>query len=71
MDIACLLEVRILDRVHSAIKVPSAEACYYLYHSGVVDNSGRHGVAIALNKLPLKMHPWCGCQSHPILLVLA
>ncbi len=32
------------------IKVPGEEACYQLYHSGVVDNSGRNGVAIALTE---------------------
>ncbi len=30
-------------------KVPE-EACYYLYHSGVVDNTGRFGVAITLSE---------------------
>ncbi len=32
------------------IKVPGEEACYHLYHSGLVDNTGRHGVAIALSE---------------------
>ncbi len=32
------------------IKVPGEEACYHLYHSGVVDNTGRCGLAIALNE---------------------
>ncbi len=50
VDIACLLEVRIPDRGHSLIKVPGEEACYYLYHSGVVDNTGRFGVAITLSE---------------------
>ncbi len=27
--------------------MPREEACYHLYHSGVVDNTGRRGVAIA------------------------
>ncbi len=45
-----LSEVRIPDNGHSVIKVPSEEACYHLYHSGVVDNTGRHGVAIALSE---------------------
>ncbi len=48
--IACLSEVRISDSGHSVIKVPGEEACYHLYHSGVVDNTGRHGVAIALSE---------------------
>ncbi len=42
-DIADLLEVRIPDSGYSVIKVPDEEACYHLYHNGVVDNSGRHG----------------------------
>ncbi len=50
-DIACLSEVRIPDSGHSVIKVPGDEACYHLYHSGVVDNTGRHGVAIAVSSL--------------------
>ncbi len=48
VDIACFSEVRIPDSGHSVIKVPGEEACYHLYNSGVVDNSERHGVAIAL-----------------------
>ncbi len=50
MDIACLSEVRIPDSGHSVIKVPFEEACYHLYHRGVVDNTGRCGVAIALSE---------------------
>ncbi len=49
VDIACLSEVRIPDNGHSVIKVPGEEAYYHLYHSGVVDNTGRCGVAIALS----------------------
>ncbi len=49
-DIACLSEVRIPDSGQPVIKVPDKEACYHLYHSGVVDNTGRHGVAIALSE---------------------
>ncbi len=30
--------------------MPVEEACYHLYRSGVVDNTGRHGVAIALGE---------------------
>ncbi len=30
--------------------MPGEEACYHLYHSGVVDNTGRHCVAIALSQ---------------------
>ncbi len=47
---ACLSEVRITDSGHSVIKMPGEEACYHLYRSGVVDNFGRHGVAIALTE---------------------
>ncbi len=50
MDIACLSKVRITDSGHSVIKVPGEEACYHLYHSGVVYNTGRHCVAIALSE---------------------
>ncbi len=32
------------------IKVPGGEVCYHLYHSGLVDISGRHGVAVALSE---------------------
>ncbi len=55
VDIACLSEVRIPDSGHSVIKVPGEEACYHLYHSGVVDNTGRHGVAIALSQANFKI----------------
>ncbi len=50
VDIACLSEVRIPDSGHSVIKVAGEEACYHLYHIGVVDNTGRHGIAIALSE---------------------
>ncbi len=50
VDIACLSGVGIPGSGHSAIKVPGEEACYHIYHSGVVDNSGRNGVAIALSE---------------------
>ncbi len=36
VDIACLSEVRIPNSGHSVIKVPDEEACYHLYHSGVM-----------------------------------
>ncbi len=42
--------VRIPDSGLSVIKMPGEEACYHLYQSGVVDNTGRHGVAIALSE---------------------
>ncbi len=50
VDIPCLLGVRISDGGHSLIKDSGEEACHHLYHSGAVDNSQRHGVAIALSK---------------------
>ncbi len=50
MNIACLSEIRIPDSGDSVIKVPGEEACYHLYHSGVVGETGRHGVAIALSE---------------------
>ncbi len=50
VDIACLSKIRIPDSGHSVIKVPGEEACYHLYHSGVVDNTGRHGVVIVLSE---------------------
>ncbi len=51
-DNACLSEVRIPDSGHSVIKVPGEEACFHLYHSGAVENSGSNGVAIALSEAP-------------------
>ncbi len=45
VDIACFSDVRIPDSGHSMSKVPGEEACYHLYHSGVVNNTGTHGVA--------------------------
>ncbi len=30
--------------------MPGEDACYHLYHSGVVYNTGRHCVAIALSQ---------------------
>ncbi len=59
VDIACLSEVRIPDRAHSLIKVPGEETCYYLYHSGVVDNTGRYGVAISLSEAAQAAHLAC------------
>ncbi len=50
VDMACPSEVRIPDSGHSVIKVPGEEACCHLYHSGVVGNIGRYGVAIAPSK---------------------
>ncbi len=50
MDIACLSEIRIPESGHLVIKVPGEKACYHLYHSGLVDNTGRHRVAIAISE---------------------
>ncbi len=50
VDIACLSEARIPGDGHRVIKVPGEETCYHLYHSGVADNTGRHGVAIGLSE---------------------
>ncbi|MES9976207.1 MAG: reverse transcriptase domain-containing protein [Candidatus Thiodiazotropha sp.] len=49
VDIACLSEVRIPDAGSRSIKVPGTESIYWLYHSGPTDNSGLHGVALALS----------------------
>ncbi|CAI9720548.1 Hypothetical predicted protein [Octopus vulgaris] len=49
VSVACLSEVRLADVGHLPIKVPGKEFTYHLYHSGVTDNSGLHGVAIALS----------------------
>ncbi len=53
VDIVCLSKVRITASGHSVIKVPGEEACYHLYHSRVVENTGRHGVEIALSEAAL------------------
>ncbi len=50
VDIACLSEIRAPDSGHSVVKVPGEEASYHLYHSGVVDNTKGHGVAMALSE---------------------
>ncbi|CAI9726958.1 Hypothetical predicted protein [Octopus vulgaris] len=49
VSVACLSEVRLADVGHLPIKVPGEEFTYHLYHSGVTDNSGLHGVATALS----------------------
>ncbi len=49
VDVACLSEVRLPGSGHKEIKVPHATATYHLYHSGVQDNTSRHGVALALS----------------------
>ncbi len=41
--------VRTLQDI-GVIKVSGEEACYHLYNSGVLDNTGRHGLEIALSE---------------------
>lgn len=48
VSVARLSEVRLPDAGQRELKVPGVDVVYNLYHSGVTDNSGRHGVAIAL-----------------------
>ncbi len=43
------MEVRISGDGHTVIKVPCEETCYHLYHSKVVDNTGKQDVAVALS----------------------
>ncbi len=50
VSIASLSEDKIPDSGCSVIKVPVEEARYHLFHSGKVDLSGIHGVAIALSE---------------------
>ncbi len=50
VDIDCLSKVRIPNSGHSVIKTPGEEACCHLYYNGVVDKTGRHGVAITLSE---------------------
>ncbi len=50
VDIVCLSKVRITEIGQTVIKVPGEEVCYHLFHSGVVDNTGRHGEAIGLSE---------------------
>ena len=49
VDIACLSEVRLPNNGRQTIMVPQSDAKYHLYHSGPEDNTGQHGVAIALS----------------------
>ncbi len=49
VEVACLSEVYRPGSGHKEIKVPSTDATYHLYHSGVQDNTGRHGVALVLS----------------------
>ncbi len=48
------------------IKVPGEEACYHLYYSGVVQNTGRHGVAIAHSEATqAALLAWVPISSRP------
>lgn len=49
IEIACLSEVRLPNSGHMVIPVAHSNTSYHLYHSGVSDDSGRHGVAVALS----------------------
>ncbi len=49
VEVACLSEVSLPASGHKEINVPHADATYQLYYSGVQDNTGRHGVALALS----------------------
>ncbi len=41
------------------------EDCYHLYHSGVVDNTGRYGVALALNEAAqAALLAWMSISPH-------
>ncbi len=35
------------DSAHSVINVPGEDSCFHSFHSGFVDNSRRHDIAIA------------------------
>nr|VZI50567.1 unnamed protein product [Spirometra erinaceieuropaei] len=50
VDVCCLSEVRLPDSGSREIKIPGVESHFTLYHSGPLDSSGRHGVAIALSQ---------------------
>nr|VZI45360.1 unnamed protein product [Spirometra erinaceieuropaei] len=50
VDVCCLSEVRLPDSGSREIKIPGVESHFTLYHSGLRDSSGRHGVAIALSQ---------------------
>ncbi len=50
VDIGGLPEVRTPDIGHSVTKGFDEEASYHLHHSGVVDNTERYGLTIALGE---------------------
>ena len=47
VSIACLSEIRLPGSDPRCIKVPGADTCYWQYHTGPQDNSGKHGVRLA------------------------
>ncbi|VDN09723.1 unnamed protein product [Dibothriocephalus latus] len=48
VDVACVSEVCLPGTGYELLQVPGADSANHLYHSGVSDNSGQYGVAIAL-----------------------
>ncbi|VDM02869.1 unnamed protein product [Schistocephalus solidus] len=48
--VCCLSEFRIPDSGSLEIRIPGADSHFPLYHSGLRDFSGRHGVAMALSQ---------------------
>ena len=49
VDIVCLSEVRLPDSGIRKINVSQKNTAYWIYHSGPTDNSGLHGVALAIS----------------------
>ncbi len=75
-NIISLSEFRKPEHGHSVIKAPGEEACFHLYNSAVVDNSGNHSVAIALSEVaqaavlawePISPHLPSACMKGAIL----
>ena len=50
LDITCLSEVRLPGSGSKPIKIPGEPTSYWLYHSGPENNTGQHGVALALSQ---------------------
>ncbi len=68
VEVACLSEVRLPGSGHKEIKIPHADATYHLYHSGVQDNTGRHGVALALSAAAnAALFDWAFIYPKPLL----
>ncbi len=47
------MDVIVPDCDHSVVRIPGEDACFHLYHSGIVDISCRQGVAIAQSETAL------------------